>query len=159
MREDQRTIGRAERAFREAFERLKQGKPDLLPRNAKPSQNNVAREAGLDPSALKKIRFPKLVEEIQLWIEQQGGAVPPSARQKTLSQRAKARDLRTINGALKQQRDDALGLLVEAEQRIVELTVENERLRAQLPQSSIAPLRPAHQVPNSAKKLVKVVPS
>ena len=64
------TIGKAETAFREAFIRIKKGETHLLPKNTKISQNNIAREAGCDPSALKKSRFPRLVAEIQQWIKE-----------------------------------------------------------------------------------------
>ena len=58
----------AEQLFRKAFERLKNNKPKVLPRDTPVSQNNVAKEAGRDPSALKKDRYPILVLEIQAYI-------------------------------------------------------------------------------------------
>ena len=58
----------AEQHFREAFERLKKNKPEVLPAGTPVTQNNVAREAGRDPSALKKDRYPLLVLEIQAHI-------------------------------------------------------------------------------------------
>lgn len=146
-----KSIGRAEQAFRDAFDRLKRGKPNLLAKGTKVSQNNVAKEAGVDPSALKKARFPALVLEIQRWVEEHGAETQLSPRQMILSQRSKARDLRATSHALKLQRDDALSLLVEAENRICELTVENERLRACLPASNIAPLRPAETAKRRTK--------
>ena len=62
-------ISKAELKFRDAFERLKQDKPDILAKGTPLSQNNVAKEAGVDPSALRRTRFPELVSEIQDWIE------------------------------------------------------------------------------------------
>ena len=121
--------GRAETAFREAFERLKQGKPIRLPKGTRVSQNNVAKEAGLDPSALKKARFPALVAEFQRWIDEQGEGPPPSDRQTEIEGRQRARGLRQQLEALKLQRNSALGMLVEADARILELTIENDRLR------------------------------
>jgi len=44
--------------YRAAFERLKNNKPERLPKGTPVSQNNVAKEAGSDPSALKKRAFP-----------------------------------------------------------------------------------------------------
>lgn len=125
-----RTKSRAEIAFREAFERLKRGKKGI-----KVTQNNVAKEAGLVPSALKKARFPGLVEEIQRWIEEHGDKRTRSGRQATLAQRNRNRDLRQKNESLCRQRDNALGLLAEADARILELTIENSRLQASLPSS------------------------
>lgn len=58
----------AETRFREAFERLKNGCPELLPLDASVSQNNVAQEAGCKPSALRKERFPSLVADIQSYV-------------------------------------------------------------------------------------------
>lgn len=58
----------AERLFRESFERLKQNKPQILPIGSQVTQNNVAREAGRDSSALKKDRYPLLILEIQAYI-------------------------------------------------------------------------------------------
>lgn len=121
---------RAEAAFRAAFERLKRGK-----KGVKVTQNNVAKEAGLVPSALKKARFPGLVEEIQRWIEEHGDKGKPSGRQAALAQRNQNRDLRQKNESMRSQRDKALGLLAEADARILELTIENNRLQACLPSS------------------------
>ena len=59
----------AEQRFRQAFERLKANKPKVLEVGTPVSQNNVAKEAGCDPSALRKSRFPALVREIQAYLE------------------------------------------------------------------------------------------
>jgi hypothetical protein len=59
----------AEQRFRAAFDRLKDDKPQILPRGTPVSQNNVAKEAGTDPTALRKKRFPALIREIQAWVE------------------------------------------------------------------------------------------
>ncbi|MQT61082.1 hypothetical protein GHO41_27495 [Pseudomonas sp. FSL R10-0399] len=60
-------MSKAEQGFREAFERLKKDQPIRVPQGTPLSQNLVAKEAGNDPSALKKSRFPDLVAEIQHW--------------------------------------------------------------------------------------------
>jgi Tfp pilus assembly protein FimV len=57
--------------FREAFERLKSGKPINVPVGTKVSQNNVAKEAGRHPTALKKDRYGLLITEIQAYVEAQ----------------------------------------------------------------------------------------
>jgi hypothetical protein len=51
-------VGTAEQDFRDAFDRLKRGKPIHLEKGAKVTQNNVAKEADRDPTALKKSRHP-----------------------------------------------------------------------------------------------------
>ena len=63
-------MSKAELQFYEAFIRLKNNKPNILPKGTKVSQNNVAKEAGVDPSALRKSRYPNLISEIQEWMDQ-----------------------------------------------------------------------------------------
>lgn len=133
-----RKTSKAGLKFREAFERLKCGKPDLLPKGTPLSQNNVAKEAGVDPSALRRSRFPELVAEIQAWIENHKEESPQkSPRQMMLSQRSRNRDLQEQKRALEEQRDKALGRLLDAQERILELTFENQRLRSRLPESNV----------------------
>nr|WP_256822401.1 MULTISPECIES: hypothetical protein [unclassified Pseudomonas] len=134
-------VGRAEKAFRDAFERLKLGKPEKLPHGTPVSQNNVARETGSDPSALKKSRYPGLINEIQHWINEHNIETPPSARQKTLSLRKRNRSLKEIINDLKSQRDNVASLLVEADAKILELTMENLRLQAMLHTANVNPIR------------------
>lgn len=112
----------AEQRFRDAFERLKLGVPQVLPKGTPVSQNYVAKEAGCDPSALRKRRFPLLVLEIQEWVEAHKGEQSQSERQRLLKKRGKNRDLRETIADLKKQRDAAAGLLADADLRIVELT-------------------------------------
>lgn len=134
------SISRAESAFREAFEKLKNGKTNILPKGSRVTQNNVAREAGLDPSALKKARFPTLIEEIQDWILHHGSQQPRSASKSIYTQRNRNRTLREQIEALKSQRDNALALLVDADARILALTMDNKRLQALMPKSKILKL-------------------
>ena len=112
----------AEANFRAAFERLKISAPKILPRGAQVSQNNVAKEAGCDPSAPRKSRFPSLVAEIQNYVPAHGGDSPESERQKLLKQRQRSRTARETIADLKKQRDVAAGLLVEANAQIAILT-------------------------------------
>ena len=112
----------AEANFREAFERLKIGAPKVLPTGAHVSQNNIAKEAGCDPSALRKARFPSLVAEIQSYVAAHGGERPESERQKLLKQRQRSRTTRETIADTKKQRDAVAGLLVEANAQIAILT-------------------------------------
>jgi len=131
--------GKAEIKFRDAFERLKSGKPNIIPKGSSISQNNIAKEAGVDPSALRRSRFPELVSEIQSWIEAHKRDAPKkSARQMMLAQRSKNRDLREKISALESQRDKAINKLLDAQARVIELTRENQRLLEQLPQSNVS---------------------
>ena len=135
---EQKKVSKAELKFRDAFERLKQGKPDILPKGTPISQNNVAKEAGVDPSALRRARFPELVAEIQEWIEaHKDEKTTKSPRQMMLAQRSRNRDLKEKYKSLEEQRDKALSQLLDAQARIVELTLENQRLRAQLPANNV----------------------
>lgn len=125
---------RAEQRFRDAFDRLKLGIPQVLPKGTAVSQNNVAKEAGCDPSALRKTRFPLLVLEIQEWVVTNKGEEAPSDRQRLLKNRGKNRDLRETIADLKKQRDRAVGLLVDADLRVVELTMKLADVQAELDQ-------------------------
>ncbi|MNJ34502.1 hypothetical protein D3C77_292170 [compost metagenome] len=128
--------GKAEQAFRRAFERLKNGTPLHTPKGTAVTQNNVARESGLDPSALKKSRFPELIAEIQAWV--QSNAHTATAREKSqVSQRNRNRTLREQLDAMKTQRDKALGLLADADETILEMSHEIERLKRMLPASTV----------------------
>lgn len=133
---ERRKIGKAELKFRDAFERLKSGKPDIISKGAQLSQNNIAKEAGVDPSALRRSRFPELVAEIQLWIEtHKEECIPISPRQMVLVQRSKNRGIKEQLKALKEQRDIAHSELITAQAYILELMQENQYLREQLLQN------------------------
>jgi hypothetical protein len=64
-------MSKAENLFRAAYERLKANEPINLPKGTPVTQNNVAKEAGNHPTALKKDRYPMLVREIQDHLKQQ----------------------------------------------------------------------------------------
>ncbi|KQZ79536.1 hypothetical protein ASD55_02220 [Rhodanobacter sp. Root561] len=132
----------AEQAFREAFERLKRGKPMRLVKGAPVSQNNVAKEAGRDPSALRKSRYPTLIDDIQRWIEDFALTAPPSPRQTILRKRQRNVELKKRNDEMAVQRDLALSLLVESDARVLYLTKELEHLQALAPTSEVSTLRP-----------------
>ena len=63
-------MGCAEAKIRESFERLKAGKTLHVPFGTRMSQNAVAKEAGVIPSALRPSRSPALCREIAEWIDQ-----------------------------------------------------------------------------------------
>lgn len=123
-------MSKAEQAFRDAFERLKINAPLRVAKDSMLSQNLVAKEAGTDPSALKKARFPSLVAEIQRWVSASEKPVTASKRQAELRQREKNRSLRDQINDLKAQRDAVSSRLLEADAKILELTLELERYRA-----------------------------
>lgn len=120
----------AEQRFRQAFERLKANDPTVLARNTPVTQNNVAREAGCDPSALRKSRFPVLIREIQAYIEIQASA-PAKNRLSREKRNAKRSATERLEDAIK-QRDAAQSQLLSANRRIVELSEEVESLQRRL---------------------------
>jgi len=126
----------AESNFREAFQRLKQDCPVYVAKGTLVSQNNVAKEAGLDPSALKKSRFPNLVEEIQQWIRDHEQLKKQSTLKTSELQRKRNRNLKEKIKDLKAQRDHAIGLLLDADILIIKLTNENIALRSSISQQS-----------------------
>jgi hypothetical protein len=102
---DNKPIGQsAEDQFREAFVRLRNGQPRVLPLGTAVTQSNVSREAGCDPSALRKTRYPELISEIQKYV-------------------LRAR------GGVESDRDHVMSLLLEADNTILQLTLELAKLR------------------------------
>lgn len=132
----------AEQRFRAAFERLKQDKPARLSRGTPVSQNNVAKEADCDPSALRKTRFPSLIAEIQHYVESHKEEGPESQRQQMLKRRRRSRETKEIISDLKLQRDVVAGMLADANLLIVELTEELADVRRRLDEISPSKVTP-----------------
>lgn len=126
--------------YRAAFERLKNNKPERLPKGTPVSQNNIAKEAGSDPSALKKTRFPLLIAEIQTYVELHAGERPPSVRQVSLLARKKNRGFRERIEEIEQQRDNIASLLSEADATILELYDRIAELERKLSVSNVLPI-------------------
>lgn len=121
----------AEERFRNAFERLKSGNPTVLKVGILVTQNNIAREAGCDPSALKKARFPALIREIQAYIELHP-CEENSTNQKIRKKRAKNRSIKERCIDAEKQRDEIQSILACANMRILELTEDVRSLERQL---------------------------
>lgn len=120
----------AEERFRAAFERLKRGAPSVLPKGTPVSQNNVAKESGCDPSALRKSRFPALIREIQEYVKMQDKAPSKNAAQ-VKKRQARRKQQERLDDVIN-QRDLAQSQMASANRRIVELVEEVKLLRAQL---------------------------
>ena len=130
----ERVVSKAEIRFLEAFERLKSNKPEIVPKGTPVSQNNVAKETGVNPSALRSSRYPELTQKIQKWIEDhKEDIVQKSSRQMMLARKSKKRGLREQIISLKEQRDKSLSMLVETQSEVIRLTLENQRLKSQIP--------------------------
>ena len=121
----------AEQRFRQAFERLKSSDPKVLDRGTPVSQNNVAREAGCDPSALRKARFPALIREIQAYLELHSDDTP-SQRQVALKRSEARRSTTQRLGDAIRQRDAVQSLLASANRRVVELAEQVQGLQQRL---------------------------
>jgi chromosome segregation ATPase len=121
----------AEQRFRKAFERLKSGKPEILPKGTPVSQNNVAKEAGTDPTALRKTRYPALIREIQAWLEFSGREKEQQKKRKERQRRARE-DLKARVKTLECQRDHAQSELLSAHRQILELLTKNAKLQRTL---------------------------
>lgn len=134
----------AEQRLRLAFLRLKENKPRLLPIGTAVSQNNVAKEAGVDTSALRKTRYPSLVREIQAYVELHKNDTL-STRKAVIAARAKRRsDKERMMDAVK-QRDKAVSeiasmvrQLITLHHRVKELETELAQLR---PKGKLFPIR------------------
>lgn len=122
-------IGGAEKAFRQAFDRLKRCMPECLPKGTVDTRNNIAKEAGRDPSALRKPPYPNIISETQVWIGDNHQKAPPSLRQVILSNRKYNRSLENRIVELKTQRDHVCSLLVETNSKILDLSDELTQLR------------------------------
>lgn len=121
----------AEQRFRDAFERLKKGTTVVLPANSIVSQNNVAKEASCDPSALRKSRFPSLVREIQAYVEIHKSQVPSlrSVRSKLKNKRI---DLKQRIEIITQQRDEAYSQLLHIQRVVLDMAKHITALEAEL---------------------------
>ncbi len=126
--------------FLQAFERLKEDTPKFVAKGTPVTQNNVAREANCDASALKLSRFPKLIGKIQAYVELHKPEEQPEARKAAL-RRAANRSLSEQLADAKRQRDHAQSILSSAEMRIMDLTREVKSLRQQLDEVKPPPVR------------------
>lgn len=124
----------------DAFEWLKKGEPQRLPKGTIPSEANVGREAGVSPSAMTKARFPDLVASIHRWNEQHAVTSSESRISEIEGRQNSGSLLEQIN-SLTVQRDDAISILNSTDDRILELTLERERLRGGEMPNQVASIR------------------
>lgn len=125
------TADTAEQRFRLAFERLKNDNPYRVPKGTPVSQNNVAKEAGTDPTALRKSRYPALIREIQAWMEI-NNQERVLIRTRRVQRKLDRENLTEKIQQLKQQRDEAQSQLVSAQRTMLELLQEKARLQRRL---------------------------
>ena len=121
----------AEERFRSAFDRLKINAPIRLEKDTAVSQNNVAKEAGKNPTALRKLRHPKLVKDIQDWIaERDLSQVKKRETKKKRNQEILESD--AIIERVLRERDLAQCELVSAHRQLLELLEQNAQLQRRL---------------------------
>lgn len=114
----------AEAKYRAAFERLKADKPKLLKKGTNLSQANVAKEAGVHSTALKKDRYPTLISDIQEEVarrEAKAGDDSNEHKQRRVSDRERLKDC-------KAQRDKMHSIIASQETLIEELLDKIEKL-------------------------------
>lgn len=128
----------AEQKFRLAFSRLKADQPEVLKLGAPVTQNNVAKEAGCDPSALRKSRFPTLVAEIQSYVDARQHDHPSKRQVRRDIQQLSEEHQRRLD-ELESQRSESQSKLVSAHRRIMELSNEVMMLRTRLDDLSPSP--------------------
>lgn len=104
------------------------------------SEAKVAHEAGVSPSAMTKARFPDLVASIHQWNEQHT-VTSSESRISEIEDRQNGGSLREQIDVLTVQRDDAISILNGADARILELTLECERLRGGEMPNQVASIR------------------
>lgn len=76
------------------------------------------KEAGVDPSALRKGRYPKLIQEIQSWIEQNDHKLKLK-KQAPNKATSKIIELQKRVEVLIEQRDQAVSKLLAAQLKII----------------------------------------
>ena len=130
----------AEQKYRSAFERLKSGTPTILPKGTAVTQNNVAREAGTDPSALRKSRFPTLIADIQRYVTTSPHEPTASKRQEGLKRRKKSRAIKEQLTDALAQRDQLASKLLEADMVILELRDQLAAFERKTPVSNVVDL-------------------
>ncbi|EOG3619010.1 hypothetical protein G7017_11040 [Pseudomonas fulva] len=89
----------AEEEYRKAFKRIIEGKPIRISKHAKLTLANIAREAGNDPSALKKSRYPTFIAEV----EEYNSSPSPTVKRSDRSLTAQLTAARAENNALRER--------------------------------------------------------
>lgn len=133
----------AEQRFRAAFDRLKVNAPERLAEGTPVSQNNVAKEAGVSTTSLRKTRYPSLIRDIQDWVKNRDADRVADQKRKRARDELHL-DSQALVAQLKAERDWAQSQLVSAHRQILELLEENAQLQARLDEllPPIVSLRP-----------------
>lgn len=135
--------GPAAKMYLEAFRRLATDTPLNLGKGTVVSQNNVAKEAGKDPSALKLNRYPGVIRKIQTYLELTNVDEVKNRARKAKIQKGKL-DLKSQVSTLTTQLSASQSKLLSVERRLIEALQEIGDLKRELDGISPSPteLRP-----------------
>lgn len=132
----------AECRFRAALARIIDGSALNVERNAQITQNNVAREAGVDPSALRASRYPALVKEIRDLACIARANVGRMGHKPHLPRSEERRDEKQRYQDMKRQRDHAAALLASADSEVLRLMLRVRDLERHIEETSPGVVRP-----------------
>ncbi|MBC3421864.1 MULTISPECIES: hypothetical protein [Pseudomonas] len=121
----------AEDEYRKAFKRLVEGKALRIDKKSATTLANIAREAGRDPSALKRSRYPTFVSEVEFHNENVGSTLERRDRSlsaQLASARAENKSLRARCLGLSAERDAAQSKVLNLQQVLVEKSFQLEGL-------------------------------
>ncbi|MES3708620.1 hypothetical protein QC590_10290 [Pseudomonas putida] len=121
----------AEAEYRKAFARIVEGKATRIDKKSPPTLANIAREAGKDPSALKKSRYPEFVAEVNFHNESVGSILKQRDRSLSVqlaSARSENKSLRERYANLIAERDAAQSKVLNLQQVLVEKSLQLQGL-------------------------------
>lgn len=121
----------AAQMYLDAFKRLATNAPINLGKGTPVTQNNVAKEAGKDPSALKLSRFPGVIKKIKIYLELTSGE---ELKKRVLNAKVKKGklSLKARVSALTEELSESQSKLLSVERRLVEALEETAELKEQL---------------------------
>jgi len=132
----------AESKFRAALARIIDGSALNVERNARITQNNVAREAGVDPSALRASRYPALVMEIRDLADIARADVGRMGHKPHRPGSEERRNEKQRYQDMKRQRDHAAALLASADSEVLRLMLRVRDLERHIEETSPGVVRP-----------------
>lgn len=115
----------AEIEYRKAFRRVIEGKALRVDKMASPNLASIAREAGKDPSALKKSRYPIFISEVESFnnnVSSAGERIDRSLSAQLKSARSENKKLRECYEQLTIERDESHSRVLNLQLALVEMS-------------------------------------
>ncbi|KIY40750.1 hypothetical protein TZ03_11455 [Pseudomonas sp. 10-1B] len=115
----------AEFEYRKAFRRIVEGKALRVGKMAPPNLANIAREAGKDPSALKKSRYPIFISEVESFnnnVNSAGERIDRSLSTQLKAARSENKKLRESYEQLTIERDESHSRVLNLQLALVEMS-------------------------------------